>query len=643
MEVQVWDHVNNLYEKSVSFSKEFNKYFDYYCGRFTNLSTNSAQKLENACNVIKQIVDTKASLALDNYITTTVLPKLGSFQDLTTIKEFRAEADIYNDALKNALKDNIIEKLKQKFMKWGCITGMGISEVLFDPNKGKFGDINITSIDPRMVKWDKSAKTIQDAGYFSVDMELSIYDLKKKYATNADGTIDEEMSHKIDTLAEIIPQKKEGRNKGIVSYQNDAGAGQGFVKEEEGIKFTGKMVKLTKMYLKDSSTFVPDKDDKGDDETKEFLRFAYPNGRCIVFVPDKKSKIILEDKALDADFGYPIDIFNPSELESLEGKGEAEDLIYIQDRIAMSYEKIRILIGNFISSVCVDKSQEIEFDQNSWVNNPVQFVENLDKMMPQVLTNNTINEIKTLWEHINLLKQNAYEVARVNPTMISGQRQKGTTSAAQVEALAEDPQSSIRSIQRQFRDFMISMSNKVVKLIQKYYDFNKLIMLTTGISTPEGQEAVYANINQGEITLYDEAAQAIQKIKQNPEMEFTVDIVAGTEIPRSRQETAMLMDKLMAAGMLGNPQDIAVKEEYMRALDVPNYRTFIKIARDTQEQTSQIPALPPADKIGLSFDKLPIFAQMQWLKQNGWDIPSEIPENVEQISENIGQINEQIM
>lgn len=43
----------------------------------------------------------------------------------------------------------------------------------------------------------------------------------------------------------------------------------------------------------------------------------------------------------------------------------------------------------------------------------------------EVVTNNTLDRLKTLIEYIQMLKEQAYEIARVNPSLISGKKMRG--------------------------------------------------------------------------------------------------------------------------------------------------------------------------------------------------------------------------
>lgn len=645
IEKQIWDICNDVYKKGVNLETTFTKYWHYYLGKYDDLNKQKeAEDLQNACNVIKQIVETKSTLALDNMLQTSVMPKVGSMEDLKTMKDCRIKADVLNDALKSAMRINKVEALKKTAMRDGNIFGMGVVETVWDPDMGKFGDVKVTDIDPRMCRWDKAATNIEKTSFFSVDMELSPFELKKKYGIKEDGTLDQKRIDMINEMAKItVKKKEEGRQKGVISYDNTAGGGAAFVKDEGGMYGLGKTIKLVKLYFKDDSIFTPEEtDDTKEKDLKEVLRFAYPNGRCIIFSPDEKFQTIFEDKAIDYPFGFPIDIFNPLDIRAMEGKGEVEDLIYIQNRIARAYERIKYLIGNFISTICVDKGLDVDLDSNSWVNNPVQFIEGLAtrQTAPTVITNNTISEIKTLWEHVEHLKRDALEVSRLNSTMVSGTRQEGTTSGKQVEALKEDPQSSIRDIQRSFRDFMISVSNKVLTLIKNNYDMNRFIMLSTSVTVDKVQKTIgqqdqtsqvdasYASINNGQVTLFDEAGQAIKEIKMTDDMDYEVEIVAGTEIPRSRTETAMISDKLFNEGTLGNKGDVDVIEEYLRSQDFPNYRVFVNLMRKNMQTK---PPMPPADKLGVTFQYLPPWAQDQWLANNGFEAPvvPEVPSPAE--------------
>lgn len=627
----LWEHVYNLYEEGETLKTKTQRYYDYYLGRVDVIKEDPDYRFEesNSNNVIKQIIDTKVTLTLDSQMTTTVMPKTGSFSALPEIKQAQNIADVYNDCLKQVQKINEWDCLKHFSTRWGAISGIGAAETVWNPDKGMngedgvVGEVEINQIDPRYIRWDKNAKRPEDATFFTIELDLSPYELKKRYAQNPDGSFNKEMSDKIDDLSHTTKPKEDKKRADqppVVSYNSDQGGGLAFSGSSKGIQGAGKSVKLIKIYLKDDSTFAPSKEDSSvEEEEKQTFQMLYPNGRCMIISADKKHKVIFEDKSIDYPFGMPVDVFNYSALDTMDGKGEVEDLVSVQDKIVKAYARLRTLVAKYISSVVLDKGYDMELNEGDLVNNFVTFMDNLKgRGKPDILTNNTLSEIQNLINYINLLKADAREIARVNETMISGTKEPGVTSGEQIKALREDPQSSIRAIQRQLRIYLMSISNKALALIDKYYSFQRIIKLTTNLDIDE--QAKYAQFDDGSVTLLNEAGETIKEIKKHPDISFEVDIVAGTEIPRSRTENAQLMERIATSGIL-ETMDLDLLEAYLRAIDLPNYREVINITRKKREEVQ--PQMPPAEKINGLFQHLPIWAQEDWLSKNGFTKPEE--------------------
>ena len=78
--------------------------------------------------------------------------------------------------------------------------------------------------------------------------------------------------------------------------------------------------------------------------------------------------------------------------------------------------------------------------------------------------------------------------------MINGARQVGTTSADQVDSLNESPMSSIRMIQKNFKNFLVEVGNKIIKLIQEYYTENRIIEIASGLKV---DDIVYKYVEMG--------------------------------------------------------------------------------------------------------------------------------------------------
>lgn len=623
-EEKLWKHLDGLYRKAYS-PKILNKYWAYYSGDF---SDKEFEKIKNSCNIIKQIIDTKSTLALDSMMATTVVPAPASMATIETLQSMEDVADVLNDSLISAFKEVGLDGIKAQVMDDGLIFGVGIVESVWDAEKKAQGDVDACVVDPRKVKVEKSAINVEDSAFVFIENEISVYEAKKTYAINQDGSINDEMMEKIDKLGETKPEKQEkGQASGVMSYNSDSGGGQAYAYGVDGVKNAGKTIKLYRVYLKDDSTFLEDNNDP-DAQEKQTFRMQYPNGRYCVMSALESSKVIFEDKAIDYPFGYPLTTFNPYKHRSLFGKSEIEDLMFVQDRINRAYIRVQTLVAKFVSIICYDSNQ-LDLAEDDFVNAFAMAIDNMrTNGIPTVLTNNTISEITGLLEYIKQLKDEAKEIARVNDIMIAGTAPTQAKSGVAIQALMESPQASIRSIQRAFKEFLIEFSRKTLILIQKYYNTPRIIALA------EGRYAVLSVVPGGldeqgrqqedatQVEIYNKGV--VEKTVNNLQVgEYGIDIISGTEVPRSRSEQAVLMTQLVAQGMLGDINDPAMKEQYFKSIDLPNYRAIMQVIKKQQESANMNVA-PPTDKITVALKDMPNWAQVQWYAKNGFEVPPEV-------------------
>jgi hypothetical protein len=608
---QLWEFLWELWDKGENRTEIVKEYYQYWDGTLTPPPNSpfSDQK-KTSCNIIKEIVEAKLANTLDAKFSVSVVPKYNSFSDFKTIKEQQAYADILNDELHNVLKDNRFDNHKEIVGRWGLVGGFGIGQTTFCTDEKVEGEIKIDSIDPKdqPIRWNRGAKKQDELTFVAYQTELNPAIVKKRYARKPDGKWDEELCKKIDDITEVKTDISKGERKGVVNISSNETTDLAFVYGKMGIG-AGKIVKLIVMFLLDDSLSAPEQnDDESKKKEKITLKSKYPNGRMIIFSTNKKNKIILDD--VPAPEGFKslgnIDFFNPMEFSDLTGKGEVEDLIGIQDRINGAYLKIRVLIANHVKSIGMDMDLDAETTDSDLINQPVIKLRGIGRdaaKVPQVVSNDTLLDVQQLIPYIEGLKTNAKNNARVNDTFISGQRQPGTTSSDMIEDLKESTMASIRTIQRNFKDYVIRIGEKVITLIQKNYTVQRLISLSTGIPLKYENRDILskmARFNQNDngryIELLSEAGKTVKTIKINPDWGFKVDVIAGTEIPRSRRENATLMDSLYKDGVLGDPEDIDVKEQYLRAIDVPNNRAIVTLLK----RKSQVPIPMPSLEMILS-------------------------------------------
>lgn len=635
---QLFEVLNKLYSTSDSCKEKFQKFSDYYRGDFgKNPNYNN---LENSNNIIKQIVDTKVTLSLDMKMDAVVSAKMMAFEELQHMEETQDIADVLDSCLNDVYVSNKLESKKELIVRNGLLYGISPVEVVWNQELQEgLGQVEIHIVDPIDIHWTKGAKALDESNFVAIDMEMSSMTLKKKYAIDSSGNYDQEMSNKIDRMVGKTSATNDTKKKnatGIVSQVNDAGASQSYVYDSAGIAQADKMVKVIKFYLKDDSVFMPDQtDDASITKDKQELVYKYPNGRMIIYSGTESNFEVFEDKPIDYRYGFPVQIFNEDGYNGLNNKGEVEDLIFIQDRINRAYSRLQSLIGKYLSVICVDKMMSDSIQEGDFVRNFVVFIDNMKTNgIPVVVTNNTLAEIGSILEYIRQLKTDAKEIARINDIMISGSTvNSNVKSGTMVEALKESPQASIRSIQRCWREFLIELGNKCVSLVQEFYTLPRVVRINEGKDYAIIPMAEYDEANKRipkQISVYSKELQSITKeIKDLSIGKFEIEITAGTEVPRSKSETAALMQNLMQQGLLGDISDLDIREQYFRALDLPNYRAFMNVLRDKQKNMTQAP-LPNTDKITVGFKDLPVAAQDFWLTSNGF--PAQQQLNNEMIS-----------
>lgn len=607
---QLFELITNLWDNAENKKEFVDKCYKYWNGEYKappQMYFDDQEK--TAFNIIKPIIESKLSAMLDARFTTEVVPKLNTFSTTETLKIQQAVADIYNQELKNILNQNRFYDTQERVARWGEICGFGCSQVTIESDENPEGVIKINEVDPRNLRWNKNAKTKNGLTFLAYEKEVSPQILKNKYAYDNNGVLNQEMSDKIDLITETVGESKKGRQKGVVAITTEQTNNLAYTYESQGIQ-AGQICKVIVMFMLDGSVYAPEKNDSQENKDfKQEQREMFPNGRMIIFSANKDAKLILKSRPAPEGFKSlgNIDFFNPIDFDSFIGKSEVEDLIPSQDRVNGTLLKARSLIANQLSVVILDKLKFPNIKAGALVNQPVIFSDGPIGEYPQVIDNGNVAKAMQLIEYVGTIYDQAKEMARVNDTMINGMRQKGTTSAAQVEAYQESPMSSIRAMQRNFKDYVISTSEKVINLIQNYYTINRIVKLSTG-------DYKYARFGQDEegnyIELINDAFKVADTIKINPKWQFCVEVVAGTEIPRNRRETAQIAEVYYDKGLLGDPQDIDTKELLLKSQDIPNYREIIANMRKKQDIKAQNPPSVNIQDILMSPDLSKSFADI---------------------------------
>jgi hypothetical protein len=604
---------NYLQISSDSFKEHANvkEYKQYYYG---NNREKVAPFVSNASNLIKPIIDTKITLILDNSITTSIVPKNISFANINQIKTMRDIADILNDCTTNVFDNNQLDMIKKDVVKNALITNNGLVKIYWnqDLSDGE-GDVAIEFIDMENLFPDPNSKSVEAADFVILHTKQSVLSLKKKYP---------EFAEELDELAAKSVKKADGSgqsDKYIITTKTDQSTQQKYYGNNNSIQNLDKVIDVYEFYCKDETVFIPEENDPDLEEKEKQMmtqQEAYPDGRCIIFCGNK---IVLEDKAMKNPF---VNFFNESTETLFQPISLVKDLLFLQERINHAYYKLRDLMRKTLTLLAIDGASGITpgdiINQDAILLNPYAL---RDGLVPQVIQNNTITGMGEVINYIEVLKAQIYEIARINPMMISGEKAKGVTSGEQVSALNESPLTSIRDTQTQFANFMVRMTEKVIELIQKNYSLGRIVQLTSN----EGQFASIPLREEGqpqEITLYDEALQVVKTIKGNLDLgKYSVRIIAGTQMPMSKTMHSRTTLDLVQLGVFDDPRTSTDSRKLiLEAMDYPNRREIIKKMEQKDEEIKNLPPPePPVDKISVAFKDLEFYpeAQQKILKDNG--------------------------
>ena len=620
MKLPILEHLEELKNKAVEENKkrhnDFRKYREYYEGNY---------KQGNQLNIIKGIVDTKATLILDFDAVSNVVAKSKSFANVEQIQLMNSIADILNDCNTHVLKENDIDGIKRAVVHNAIVCGLGVCETTWKQSSDEeLGDVQIISVDPLHYFPDTTATKVEDCNYIFKKEIVSSITLKKDYPQfieqidKAKAADEREKKDKLPSSGAINTVGTD-----INTTQIYADGKSPSTNGTGGSVSQSRNIVVWNAYLKDDSTFYDTKDVE-----KQNLILQYPNGRFIRWVEGAED-YILEDKPIDLPTGYPFDV--------IETDSDVKYLIETQNRIDKAYRKIRLLIGGYVSFLA--HTPDADVTDQEIIDQLTIEVDQLGQM--EVITNNTLDRLNTMIEYIKVLKEQAYEIARVNPSMISGQKQDGVDSGRMVTMLNESPMTAINEKQKLVKRFIITQGEKNITLIQMYYNVPRILRLAGGnfaylqpqinqvdengepVLDENGQPQVEVNPM---IQIYAENAQkelvAIQTLEADLSVgEYEVDVIAGAQMPRSRAEKAQIYMQLAQMGKI--PETKTGTELLLTALDIPD-KTGIIEAIDEQEaqiENSQPPINMDVELASKLFKDMPLECQLQYLAQFGFQVP----------------------
>ena len=601
-----FEFICKTWEDGESRKSEIDELYDYWKGtNYKNPADSFFIKEEiTNCNIIKQIVEAKLGAMLDAQFTAAVVPEVYAFGDMQEVSNLQAVADVLNSGMKRVLDMNKSDDVKERVGRWGFLK-FGASQVYWD-TIGEKPQIKLDVIDPRNLRWTKGAKSVEELTWVGYARSIDVSILKKNYARNSDGSYDVELCKKIDEAAGIhVDTGDVGGVKAIGAYTNDGdnpSGGLAYVKESMG-KGQGKSVTFVIMFLFDGSIDAPKEGDTSDDESmKEEMLMSYPNGRIVTFVPDRDKQIMLEDKEAPEAFKAlgNIDFFNTTDFGGFADGGEVDALVPIQERINGTYRKLRSCVGGSINTILFDERHRGLVGDDSFINLPINFIEGLGNFQPPVMNNGMIEQAAKLKELIEGYKQEARETARINETWMSGVQQQGVKSGDQVDSLNESAMASIRPLQRNFKDYYVSMCEKIVALMIENYTPDMFIEMATGTDNKQYASFDTSYDENGDevktLRIMDAKGNIVNTITLSNDWKFRVEVSSGTEIPRSRKENTLLVDQVLANPIMQSGNIPAI-DMYLTAIDFPNRRAVKDLLEKQQQQAAQHPQ-PLLEKIG---------------------------------------------
>lgn len=592
---------------------EMKKYLQYYNG--SQHDTQQDDKLKNAYNVIKPVIETKVSMVCKAQITDAVVAKSHSLGTLNEISIADKLAAAMDDIRKSIWKDNKERTFDERANRTAAIKGAVIGRVSWNAEAcDGLGQVVIETLDPEACSWDYSVDCISKSNYFFYSPKKSLMDIKKQFAVDKDGKINEELMKKLDTISgdsssDGNSDVSGSENAPVTNYEiNDVG-GQLFAYDNPISSTTTKKVTVIECYFKDDTIFFEEVNDDNIKEKQKRWRMKYPIGRKIVYISQGNNKIKLSDEALDEKIGYPLEVFewvpNEEDCHRLQGVSEAKDLMYIQDRINRLAARRTFLIQQAQRYLAFDPKY-VKLTLNDFGTNPILEAQGLGENPNAVgvFAIETIKDAADLKVIMEEYRNEALSIARLSDTIISGSHEPGVRSAKQVEELKESPLNTIESIQQRYYEFKTSLTLKALKMAQHYYDVTRTIRITGGdvsiklptqqdlIDTETGQQVnpeqspiVLARPmkgNQEDATLQPGEEldpitnQIIQNINSDLRLfDFDIELISGSAQARSPQENAALTLKLLEMGVFEGRYGIETTKMVLRNTDFPNRAAII--------------------------------------------------------------------
>lgn len=621
MDEDLIKYLEDIRKKNAPPAKKIEKYLKYYNGSQHDDQDN--EKLKNAYNIIKPIIETKVTLVCKAQVTDAVVAttkSLNSIKEISVADKLAASVD---DIRRDIWKDNLEKTFDEKSLRTAAIKGGCVGRVSWDNELiNGLGQVKIDTLDPALCSWDGSVSKISDSNYFFHAPKVSIMDIKKKFAVDANGMVNTKVMEQLsqvgsDTNSEFSRDMSGNEDSEITNYEFGDSGGQVFAYNSPGKTTTTKKVTIIECYLRDDTVFYEEVNNEETKEKQKIWKLKYPTGRKITYICEENIKIKLEDEALDPNIGYPIDVFewipNEEEGHKFRGVSEVKDLIYIQDRINKLAARRTFLIQQHQRYLAFD-SGYLKLSLNDFGDNPILLAKGLGDNPNAVQTYliDGIADAVALKEVMEEYRAEALSIARLSDTILSGVHEPGVRSGKQVQELKQSPLNTIESIQQRYYEFKRSLTLKALKMAQYYYDVPRTIRISgsdTIINLPtqkdleDTETGKIVNQEQSPITIArktkdknmqpregeeisPDGQYVLEKIKSDLRLfDFDIELISGAAQARSPQENSDLTLMLLELGVFDNKYGVETTRMVLRNTDFPNRAAIMtEIENKAKEQ-----------------------------------------------------------
>jgi len=574
--------------------ERMDRYYKYYCGYFWPegelQDPDEAKESKVFINLFFSTIATIAPMLTDNKPIWSVRSEYLFLQPI---------ANLYKAAGDSIWEMEDLEAKIYKIVLDALITGFGVAQVSFDPERTVRGEVAVDVIDPRTYFQAPGFDDNWDAPLCGTVTDRSIWWIKKNYP---------------DKMDEIKPGPS-----GVV--------GKAFEKVKETFtgkpmdhEYLGETVKVYTIWMQDETMDeikneegVKEKDENGKTKKKK----KYPNGRFRIFT----DHVELEDKPYAYNHGKPpwVLCYDYVIPHSYAGMGESQQIEGIVLDYNLSYRKLSKHIRLYADRPWIkdsgDNIPEETFKEDLLSKGPRVWTKAMGSEDPHQLRIDPIDQ--AIFAHINGSPVIIQDISGLTDLSkgVAGKKQR--QSAHEISALLETSYTRTRQRVRNLEHFIKRVFTLIVEIMQQFYtedrpfslknndgnnewynisnkaDSVKKLMAPKGMA--EGQPEFIEKPNsendeeyQMEKQQWEDYAELIGHIGEEKSVffKFRIDIETNSMLPMDKQAMANLSLQL---GQQGRLDTLSLLE----ALHWPNAKRVVERLKAEAQEKAQMAAGPP--------------------------------------------------